>query len=85
MSYIQNLLKLTISNPEVLSADQGNKFIFDVENNQEKCTPFTLAVVKEHFDIANLLLEDGRSDRFYKNSDGKNVFDMAKELNLKNV
>jgi hypothetical protein len=39
----------------------------DVENAQEKCTPFTLAVLREQFDIADLLVEDGMSDKYFKN------------------
>ena len=44
-----------------------------------------MAVLREQFDLAEELLANGRSDKYYKNSDGENVFDIAKRLNIKSV
>ena len=71
--------------PKVHETDSNA--IFDIENSaqQGKCTPYTLAVLTEQFQVADLLAEYGFSDRNYKNADGENVLDIAKRLNLKEV
>jgi hypothetical protein len=58
---------------------------FDIFNGQEKCTPFTLAVLRENFELSEILHQKARSDRFIKNADNENVFDIAKRLNIKPV
>lgn len=47
--------------------DLKKRTIFDIENGQEKCTPYTMAVLREQFDLAEELLVNGRSDKYYKN------------------
>ena len=61
------------------------EYPFDIENYQEKCTPYTLALLREQFTLAELFLENDRSDIYFKNTNGENVFDIAKRLNIKNV
>ena len=58
---------------------------FDIENLQEKCTPYTLAVLTEKFEIGEMLAESGLSDPNYKNADGMTVWDIAKKHKLENV
>ena len=44
-----------------------------------------MAVLREQFELAEMLLVNGRSDKYYKNCEGENVFDTAKRLNIKSV
>ena len=44
-----------------------------------------LAVLLENFKLANLLVENNLSDRYYKNSENETVYDIAMRLNLVNV
>ena len=63
-------------------ATDGAKYPLDIENNQEKLTPYMLAVLRENFDIAQILLNSGYCDMLYKNVDGETVFDIAKRLDI---
>ena len=58
---------------------------FDIESDQEKCTPYMLAVLREQFEIAEILVKTGRVDKYYKNTEQETVFDIAKRLKIKNV
>lgn len=58
---------------------------FDIESDQEKCTPYMLAVLREQFEIAEILVKTGRVDKYFKNMEGETVFDIAKRLKIKNV
>ena len=58
---------------------------FDIENDQEKCTPYMLAVLRERFEIAEQLIKSGRADKYYRNQENETVFDIAKRLKIKNV
>ena len=57
----------------------------DVENNQEHCTPYTLAVLRENFEIADILFENGWSNPFFKNQNGETVFDIVNRIKIKSV
>ena len=48
---------------------------FDIESDQEKCTPYMLAVLREQFEIAEILVKTGRVDKYYKNTEQETVFD----------
>ena len=39
-----------------------------------------LAVLREHFKIAEMLADFGQNDKYFKNSDGESVHDIAKRL-----
>ena len=47
------------------------KFILDIENKTDNCTPFMLAMLGERFEIAHLLLRDQLSNKNYINKEGK--------------
>mmetsp|Transcript_7764 Transcript_7764/g.12028 ORF Transcript_7764/g.12028 Transcript_7764/m.12028 type:complete len:308 (-) Transcript_7764:740-1663(-) len=56
--FVKDLLKFLSENPMYTASEkQARKHIFDMEN-QEKCSPYTLAVLREHFDVADWLLEE---------------------------
>ena len=52
---------------------ETSKWLFDIENSQEKCTPFMLAVLNEHFEMAELLLTNGLSNLDHKNHDSQDI------------
>lgn len=81
--FMMRILDLFDKNPIYLNGKgQG---AFDLFNTQEKCTPFSLAVLRENFEVAEALHQKGRSDRFAKNAEHEHVFDIAKRLNIKPV
>ena len=44
-----------------------------------------MAILKEHFELASLLMDDKRSDLGYENSEGESVIDIAQRFDLKQV
>ena len=58
---------------------------FDVENFQEKCTPYTLAILSEQFALGEMLAECGLSAPDHRNADGLTVRDIAKKHKLEKV
>jgi hypothetical protein len=80
------VLELVGSNPDqYLTGRDARQYPFDIENTQEKCTPYTLALLREEFEMADLLLLDGRSDKYYKNCEREDVYGIARRLNIKSV
>ena len=63
----------------------GAKYPLDIENTHEKLTPYMLAVLRENFDIASVLIESGKCDMVYKNVKGETVFNIAHNLDIKPV
>lgn len=53
----------------------------DVENNAENMTPFMTAVLREKFEIANLLEKNNLAKRGYVNKDGLTVRQIAENQN----
>ena len=49
------------------------------------CTPYMLAILREEYEIADLLLQNNRSDKYFKNSRGQQVYDIATKYKLKSV
>ena len=67
---------------------QDNKYkskSLDIENMIEYCTPYMLALIKEHFEIGEELLQTGKVDKYYRNVNKEHVFRMAKRLKLTRV
>ena len=60
----------------------SSRFLLDIENTQEKCTPYMLAVLSEQFEIAQLLAQSMLSNMYHKNEDNKNVFDIAADMKI---
>jgi hypothetical protein len=80
------VLELVDRNPDrFLTEKEQSKYPFDIENTQEKCTPYTLALLREEFEMADLLLLNGRSDKYYKNCEREDVYGIARRLNIKSV
>lgn len=44
-----------------------------------------LAILKEQYEIAEMLGENGKVDKYYKNQNKEHVFRMAKRMGLKSV
>lgn len=53
----------------------------DVENTAENMTPFMTAVLREKFEIANLLEKNNLAKRGYVNKDGRTVRQIAEDAN----
>ena len=53
----------------------------DVENIAENMTPFMTAVLREKFEIANLLEKNNLAKRGYVNKDGRTVRQIAEDAN----
>ena len=80
------MLELIDRNPDqFLTGKDQRQYAFDIENTQEKCTPYTLALLREEFEMADLLLLNGRSDKYYKNCEREDVYGIARRLNIKSV
>jgi hypothetical protein len=76
-----------ISNFDRILSEQErqNPFVLDVENNQEHCTPYLLAVLRENFESADFMCDNKLANPFYKNQDGETVFDIVNRLKILNV
>ena len=57
----------------------------DIENLRECVTPYMFAILKEQFQVSELLLKNGNVDKYYKNINGEHVYRMAKRLKLRKV
>ena len=51
----------------------------EVESSVEKLTPFMTAVLREQFEIANLLVKNNLATRGYVNCNGQNIRQIAEE------
>lgn len=60
----------------------SSRFVLDIENSQEKCTPFMLALLLEKFDIAETLALSQLSNVYHRNDDGENAFDIANRMKI---
>lgn len=86
LGFVRQVVQYIEKNIEVLFDDKtARRFPFDTENLQEKCTPYTLALLREQFEMAHELVRYGRSDKYYKNKEMENAFDIARRLNIKSV
>ena len=85
--FLKNILTYFGNNIENML--QGNEsqqsHVLDVENNQEHCTPYTLAVLRENFDVADMMFENEWSNCFFKNQNNETVFDIVNRIKIKNV
>ena len=71
---------------DVLSDEERSlQFPIDVENDQEKCTPYMLAVLRENFEAADFMLDNKLASPFFKNKQGDTVFDIVNRLRITNV
>ena len=55
----------------------------DFENEQEKLTPYMLAVLRRQTDVAEALLATGKVNKDYVNSDGEKIEAITKRMLLK--
>ena len=53
----------------------------EVENSLEKLTPYMTAVLREKFDIANLLIKNNLATKGYINRDGRSLRQIAEHAN----
>lgn len=53
----------------------------EVENNTEHLTPFMTAVLRDQFEIANLLLKNNLATRGYVNREGRDLKQIAEDNN----
>lgn len=51
----------------------------------EALTPYMTAVLREHFEIANLLLKNNLATKGYENREGRNVRQIAEDGNRARV
>lgn len=65
--------------------DQKKQYPLDVENLQERCTPYMLAVLREQFEVADYLQEIRASQIAFKNKNGESVFDIVNRLKIKSL
>lgn len=63
--------------------ESKDKFPLDIENTQEKCTPYMLAVLRENFRIADALIETGWCNKYHANKDRMTVLDIVGKYNIK--
>lgn len=70
---------------KVIALCQSMRFqecALDIENVQEKLTPYMLAVLREQFEVADLLVAANMAEPLYVNKDGENVEAIAERLCL---
>ena len=53
----------------------------EVENTVEHLTPFMTAVLRDQFEIANLLIKNNLATRTYRNIEGRDVHQIAEDAN----
>jgi len=53
----------------------------ELENSVEALTPYMTAVLREHFDIANLLMKNNLATKGYVNREGRDVRQIAEDSN----
>lgn len=46
---------------------------YDVENNCENMTPLMLAIIKEQFNVADILLHTYKADVYFVNINNENI------------
>lgn len=71
----------------ILTAQQlKSKYPLDVENNQENCTPYMLACLREQFSVASYFIDHDLANFQYINKKENRVYDIVRDLKLnKNV
>jgi ankyrin repeat protein len=70
---------------QIVERKVKNKFPLDIENGQENCTPYMLALLRENFRLADALMETGFCDKYYKNKQKQTVLDIVSKYNMKAV
>ena len=66
MEFVYEIVTWCVS--KNISASQA-----EIENTAECLTPFMTAVLREHFEIASLLLKNDLATRGYVNRDGRDI------------
>lgn len=80
LTYFENRKDLLLTNDEL-----GKQYPLDIENDQEKCTPYMLAVLRELFEVADLMQDLKLANIAHKNKDGESVFDIVNRLKIKTL
>ena len=80
LTYFMNRQNMVLTPDE-----QAASFPLDVENGQERCTPYMLAVLREQFDVADFLQDQKLSNIAYKNQNNESVFDKVNRLKIKGL
>lgn len=57
----------------------------DIENYNDKMTPYCVAMLRENYELAQVLEISGLCDKYYLNTKGENVYEIAKKLGLRKV
>lgn len=70
----------------LMKVDQlQEKYPLDIENNQEKCTPYMLAVLRELFKVADIFFDNKLANPHYQNQNNESVFDIVSKHKIRNV
>lgn len=70
---------------EYLAKNSKTAADVDIESTMDHFTPYMVAVIQEHFEIADLLLKHGLANQNYQNIEGLTIQDKALYMNKARV